>query len=110
MAGIYIPNMQMPNKCEFIYICADSTAFKRVIGLKERQQIAHAIQVPDHGRCIDVDALEDDNITYYAVPVAYTAAETETMIQKIEMVIRLSVIDNAPTILPADTNKINKEE
>lgn len=81
MAGIYIPNMQMPNKCEFIYICTDGTVFKGVIGLRERQQIAHAIQISDHGRLIDADAYEFPGDLIYE-----------------------------PTIIEADTNKINKEE
>ena len=95
MAGIYIPNMQMPNKCEFIYICANGTAFKRVIGLTEHQQIAHAIQVPDHGRCVDADKL-----TTYMLNEHYNYRE----------VVSWKDILNAPTIIEADTNKINKEE
>ena len=109
--GVYIKGMEMPKSCRECgceqggFWCGlmdehkDTTCFT-----DERRDDCPLIPVPDHGRLIDADALEDDNITYYAVPVAYV--ETETMIQKIEMVIRLSAIDNAPTIIPADKEMI----
>lgn len=56
------------------------------------------VPVPPHGRCIDVDALEDNNITYYAIPVLKNV--TDGAIREAELVIRLKDLDAAPTVIP----------
>ena len=83
--------------CKMGPLCPD-------VGCREVRDIIDAfpiIEIPEkHGRLIDADALEDNNITYYAIPVL--ANVTDGTIREAELVIRLKDLDAAPTIIEAD--------
>ena len=104
MSEIYIPGMEMPTERESfnLTIKYNGTVLDTETGI----QVAEAHKLPPHGRCIDADALEDNNITYYAIPVL--ANVTDTTIREAELVIRLKDLDAAPTIIPASGGKENE--
>lgn len=98
MAGIYIPNMQMPKSC---YDCAlqDDECFGSIKccyaktwgSANMRAVDCPLVFVPDHGRLIDADALKyTDNFIH------------KTMLFGGQVVYAQDEIDNAPTIIPAD--------
>ena len=82
MAGIYIPNMKMPKKghCEIVIIHNDS----EVCDFYTRDKISNAIEVLEHGRLIDADAMRS------SMPPCYTMEEI------------VKAFKNAPTVIPAD--------
>ena len=89
MAGIYISNMEMPQRDEVITIYPDGTAHRRYLGLRLHISESKAVPVPEHGRSIDADAI------IQRIPiVSYEIYEN----------IR-ALIDSAPTIIPADPEK-----
>lgn len=105
MSGIYIPNIKPPQDGDFelwISIKKDGSYNYNINGgwNKGKQKV---IPVPKHGRLIDADTLEDNNITYYAIPVL--ANITDAAIREAELVIRLKDLDAAPTIIPANLPK-----
>lgn len=86
MAGIYIPDMEMPvghNESSF-GIDADGHPLLAVYTEKNTEpKIYYIIPVPDHGRLGDLDALADKcDAPYWCV--------------------WLSDIDDAPTVIPSD--------
>ena len=90
MAGIYIPDMEMPinDKMEPTEVCVYPNGY--AIVFKERgklQQYTKAIAVPDHGRCVDAELL-----TIYMLNEHYNYRE----------VVSWKDILEAPTIIPAD--------
>lgn len=97
--SIIITGLEMPTERENfnLTIKYNGTVLDTDTGI----QVAEAYELPPHGRCIDADALEDNNITYYAIPVLKNV--TDAAIREAELVIRLKDIDNAPTIIPAET-------
>lgn len=99
--GIYLPNMEMPQKEQMLIIFPDGTSYVCFNGMREHLAQTEAIPIPPHGRLIDVDALKDNSITYYAIPVAFINV-TDAAIKKAELAIRLKDIDAAPTIIPAE--------
>lgn len=107
MSGIYIPGMEMPERCDArcpfygfksIYDCS-ITKKAYNWGLTTRPSDCPLIPVSDHGRLIDADALtklcvEMQNIEWnnkaapYSWAYAYESFEGD--------------IDNAPTIIEAE--------
>lgn len=117
MSGTYIKNMEMPTTGLYI-VSVDNTGGKdktvmtveRMMGNRDRRMIIGAyelIPVPDHGRLIDADALEDaieltdwyhqgenKNMVHGANSAAHQAWYKEQDIY--------AAVDNAPTIIPAE--------
>lgn len=108
MSDILIKNLKMPiDKAVAVVIHPDGTAYtaRMFAGVcTEYLSDCTAVFVPPHGRLIDADALEDNNITYYAIPVL--ANVTDGAVREAELVIRLKDLDNAPTVIPANGRKI----
>lgn len=112
MSDILIKGIEMPTRCGRCdmripvyddgifdhYECCITAAI--IDNLGEKMEDCPVVPVPPHGRLIDADALEDNNITYYAIPVL--ANVTDAAIREAELVIRLKDLDAAPTIIPAD--------
>lgn len=107
--GIYLPNIEMPRKKQMLVIFTDGTSYVCFNGMRERLAQTEAISIPPHGRLIDVDTLEDNSITYYAIPVACINV-TGATIKEAELVIRLKDIDAAPAIIPAEEEEHTMEE
>lgn len=97
--GVYIKGMEMPTSCaecrfygEYCYAKGDENK-----GSKLPCPLVH---VPEHGRCIDADALR--------AKMYHEAFETDTPMQKWDSGcwIRYKMFErmeeNAPTIIPAD--------
>jgi len=60
MSGIYIPGMEMPKSgYKVVYIHSNGGVFEPSNSEYVWTKLATAIPVPDHGRLIDADALED---------------------------------------------------
>ena len=89
--GVYLPNMEMPQKGQMLVIFPDGTSYVCFNGMRERLAQTTAVPVPPHGRCIDADALVKSDrmvgkLMMYGGEYVYTQAE----------------IDRAPTIIPAE--------
>lgn len=104
MSDILIRGMEMPTyciDCPFMVsrdnddcILQSEEANETFESWEQMKAGCPLVPVPPHGRCIDADALEDNNITYYAIPVLANVTDAA-------LVIKLKDIDNAPTIIPA---------
>ena len=106
MSGIYIPGMEMPDRCYACPMCSDTDccgishgSYIEYRGLDVEVAIDHRpdwcplIPVPDHGRLIDADALLKD--------IAPTD-EDEDNGAKLLMNVFCQVVKTRPTIIPAD--------
>lgn len=98
MSSILIKDMEMPKERESFTVTIKYNG--TVLDTETGMQVAEAHELPPHGRLIDADALEDNNITYYAIPVLKNV--TDAAIREAELVIRLKDLDAAPTILEAE--------
>lgn len=58
---------------------------------RKKSDYCPAINIQPHGRLIDADELEDESITYYALPACAQAMDLEA-----ELVVRVDAIDAAP--------------
>ncbi len=90
MSGIYIPNADMPEKGQVVYIFPDGTWQKAFLGMREPFQGGLVHPIPDHGRLGDLDELRKDWLENGENEYVY---DTNSF---------LDSIDNAPTIIPAD--------
>lgn len=90
MSGIYIPSMKIPKEPGAhsirLFVREDGTA--SIWGLEEYipHEPLEVILVPDHGRLIDADVLR-------------------SLCDDPHWCVWLSEIDDAPTIIPADSNE-----
>jgi len=103
MSSIYIPNMEMPKEGQEILISAGitGTVYARLTPSEEDARVEKdcwhkVIPIPNHGRCIDEDAL------WVEINKICDRRDAEiisdlTCINQI-----LSAIRHAPTIIPAD--------
>lgn len=102
--GIYIPNIKTPKNCVDCPARHGSQCWAShcayISDYHSLPEWCPCVPVPPHGKLIDADALEDNNITYYAIPVL--ANVTDGTIREAELVIRLKDLDAAPTIIPAE--------
>ena len=94
--SVYIKGMEMPTSCSTCklfgeYGCLFVGAVGYALTRGERCEDCPLIPVPDHGRLIDADALWD---------VAYKAWGTEYDPWVCNLF--MEMINNAPTIIPAD--------
>ena len=75
MAGIYIPNTKMPEECHY---CPMRDSCEESMPLSHRPPDCPLVEVPDHGRLIDADALAklevipSDNWVFRAIEKAPT--------------------------------------
>lgn len=102
MAGIYIPNMQMPNGAIKAWFGYDADDHPQVLVYTERDkdpELYDFIFVPDHGRLIDGDKIAktfredaDEEWNRFATPVNWADAFDDVA----------NMIDDEPTIIPAD--------
>jgi len=91
MSGIYIKGMEMPKvRGVFVCILPEGTAIVQA----DDVIYTTAIEVPDHGRLIDADALPN-----YDKPIG------KIMMFGGEYVYTQTAIDNAPTIIPAEEDE-----
>lgn len=60
MSGIYIPNADMPEKGQVVYIFPDGTWQKAFLGMREPFQGGLVHPIPDHGRLGDLDEFYAD--------------------------------------------------
>lgn len=100
--GIYIKCMEMPKKEGLIYpirICFDG----KVLGYYGNV-IGQAIELPPHGRLIDADALMDGwmNLREATKYGNKTKEQLEHSYSTMMMYEIADVIEDAPTIIPAD--------
>ena len=100
--SVYIKGMEMPKNCEECaikswdtedYVCPFSGVSTLCIS---RQADCPLIPVPDHGRLIDKDALEQD----ISESVVFSGRENNPEIYGANKIINR--IHHAPTIIPAD--------
>lgn len=98
MADILIKGMEMPTSCEDCsikswdcegYVCPFSGIDTLNIG---RQRDCPLAPVPEHGRLIDADVLMEDVRQFIK----------ENMLSRDDARELLEIIDDAPTIIPAD--------
>ena len=107
MAGIYIPNKTMPKDCPMCLVAHWSItdgfcgcdivngkkhAMKTEPGYAEsntRPDWCPLIEVPDHGRLIDADAIFDAFYNQYE--------DNESLANW-----AMAIVNNAPTVIPAD--------
>ena len=87
MSGVYIKGLEMPEFGEKIIILTSSGYVEDVSG--QVIQGIEAIPVPDHGRCIDAD-------------VILNSKGVGTQIAGWGKMYHETVIEYAPTIIPAD--------
>ena len=97
MSGIYLPNAQIPNGGCLIVTGGNENMLVEVVSkdnvlLKE----FFAIPVPDHGRLIDADALEDEGADVHEDVICCGYVEDTIWGFSHDMV------RNAPTVIPAD--------
>ena len=93
MAGIYIPNMQMPTsclRCAFAINgwCHATGNDTDMITLYDRPEFCPLVEVPDHGDLIDRDQLKR-HAFFYDENDCYTVVSSRD-------------VRNAPTIIPED--------
>lgn len=61
MSGIYIPNMEIPQDgVTIIEIHSNGATFRYSKSFGGWEKVEDAVPVPEHGRLIDADALEQD--------------------------------------------------
>ena len=106
MSGIYIPGISMPDNC---HVC-DAYAISDLFGLScpavdtgeydfhGRPKGCPLIPVPDHGKLIDADALDD--ILADQSEDVYNRTHAPRSWEKALSAMR-DYLDNAPTIIPA---------
>ena len=87
--GVYIKGMEMPRNCAAC--CLDSFC-KHWDIRSDRHEDCPLIPVPDHGRLIDADEVREIIDTYRPGRIYEDAWA-------------LTVMDNAPTIIPAEEGK-----
>ena len=103
MSGVYIKGMEMPKDCYDCPLIVEEERFSVCIPLARvlddesiRQKDCPLIPVPDHGRLIDKDALEQD----ISDSVVFSGRENNPEIYGANKIINR--IHLAPTIIPAD--------
>ena len=98
MSGIYIPGMEMPTKCDDCEVLSDDLVcpFTGLRGYNGKPEICPLVEVPDHGRLIDADAL-DTSILQAVFSYAFTRRKLRYTPGDVRQ-----KIANAPTIIPAD--------
>ena len=87
--GVYIKGMEMPSQGEFKHIRIYDNGDVTVEVEGGEAAVAHAVPVPPHGRLIDADAIRAD-------------IDVKRPGRSYEDVWALTVLDNAPTIIPAE--------
>ena len=98
MSGIYIQDMQMPKSCGFCHLRmmtmdGDECGIgARITEYQKRPDDCPLIPVPDHGRLIDADALEEELYTTWMETEDYEFANHDSW----------KTLHSAPTIIPAD--------
>ena len=113
--SVYIKGMEMPTGCDTcpfeVFGDCHGGRVKRIMDIDEeiargvRHKNCPLIPVLDHGRLIDADALVDKhfNKAYLAKAMIASKDEMGTALVNIPL-----VINNAPTIIPADKEKTNE--
>ena len=96
MSGIYIPGMEMPKSCWCCPLCNEDVCEANEMTIsrdhsKDRSKGCPLVPVPDHGRLIDADALDD---------VLLKLADNEYSPKVFAS--WLTYEENAPTIIEAD--------
>lgn len=109
MSGIYIPGMEMPTTGLYLVSVDNSCGkdetvmtVKRMLGNRDVCQIIGAyslVPVPDHGRLIDADALDD--ILADQSEDAYNRTHAPRSWERALSAMR-DYLEDAPTIIPAD--------
>ena len=105
MSGIYIPNRELPTSCRDCFVAISMAAFPSCplagnyavgkglvcegLGNNVRPSGCPLLPIPDHGRLIDADEVRKIIDTYRPGRIYEDAWA-------------LTVMDNAPTIIPAD--------
>ena len=99
MSGVYIPNVNLPERCDE---CPHPTCrlWQSVNGGKKHEKCP-IVPVPDHGRLVDADALlkkmEDDVPVY----VGFTGRRQGPYAFRRDTEVYTSIC-GAPTVIPAD--------
>lgn len=109
MSGIYIPDMEMPTNCADCEVLSDDLVcpFTGIRGYNGKPKICPLVEVPQHGRLIDAEALTDaidSTDCYHQAPnkeMVHGANSAEHQAWYKEQDI-YSAIENAPTIIPAE--------
>ena len=63
--GIYLPNMEMPQKGQMLVISPGGTSYVCFNGMGERLTQTTAFPVPSHGRLVDADAMNEKYGDWY---------------------------------------------
>ena len=102
MSGVYFPKLRLPEMCKDCNLILDLRASMycpvsdKFVGFDDTPEMAGCpgLPVPDHGRLIDADALYKE---------AFKRSETrDGYYNCLDPVISCYIIDNAPTIIPAE--------
>jgi len=115
MSGIYIPDMKLPEKCgecpffydgefEWCGRCNDNIC-DGLVDREGKPDWCDLVAVPDHGRLIDADALEEHDgwirdSKYFSEQSSHT---------HIQFVFANDILDS-PTIIPADGASISNPD
>lgn len=96
--GVYLPNVDMPkgDKALTVQICPDGSIWQQYRGTVPN---AKAVPVPKHGKLIDADVLKSNG--FYTL-ICYTG--------KMPYEYTAMLIDDAPTIIPAEPAESEEEE
>ena len=96
--SILIKGMEMPTSCfDNVMLCNDGRVFVYKNGGWVKS--GTAVPVPPHGRLIDADALVDKHFGKEFLTKVMTADEDDIGTALVNVPL---VINNAPTIIPAD--------
>ena len=108
MAGIYIPEMKMPECCgECVFLGKDDYPFwcgrnglpVTDEDLKRRRNDCDLREVPDHGRLVDADAFRKEMDKHYPFDKLTQSKHGEADAAKGTILLMLA---EAPTVIPAD--------
>ena len=96
MSGVYIPNINLPERCDN---CPHPTCrLWQSVNRGERHEKCPIVPVPDHGRLVDADALEK-------LSLPRTEMIDGEIVQN--RYVSLETIRQMPTIIQADKEKAN---
>ena len=99
--GLYIPGMKMPPKGKRLFVAVNGCGDVYLITsgaeiITKYQPSVKAVELPPHGRLIDADALENEGADVHQ-DIEYCGYIEDTIYGYSH-----EMIENAPTIIPAD--------
>lgn len=107
--GLYIPELSIPSaNTVWIVVSSDGhVQFDANDGLGWQDAAQPAVNIPPHGRLIDADAFVNKHFGHEYLSKAMIATREEMGIALVNIPL---VINNAPTVIPAEAGKDKNKE